>query len=179
MKTIQDNLGSVSVCLIEMLAGILLLISPVGLTTCVIVIVGVALTVCGADQIVRYFRGDAATAAAGQGLVKGLLATAGGVFCMAKSKWFLTAFPALTLLYGVITLVVGLFKVQMTVDRMRLRQGKWGWSACSAALALLIAAVIFVNPFGATGGLWRFIALGMIGEAAFDMLCVALSAGKG
>lgn len=140
MNRNKDHLGSIIVCLIEIVAGILLLINPMGVTTSIIVLAGIALTVTGSYWVIQYFRANAVEAAASRDLVKGLLGMAGGLFCIVRSRWFLAAFPVLTILYGVITLIVGLFKVQITVDKLRLKISQWGWSAFSTALTLLVAA---------------------------------------
>lgn len=175
MNRIKENLGSVVVCLIEMVAGILLLINPIGLTTSVIVLAGILLAAEGICGIIGYFRTDAVMAAANRSLVKGLLDVSAGLFCIMRSKWFLAAFPVLTILYGIITLIVGLYKVEFTVDQLRLKGMGWGWSAFSAALTLLVAAVILMNPFSSTAVLWTFIAVAMIVEAILDIVGIVLA----
>ena len=172
MKTIKEHFGSVLVCLMEILTGILLLIEPIGFTTSIIMILGAVLTISGVFKLIQYFRAGPAAAAAGQGLMKGLLAVIGGVFCMTQSGWFLAAFPVLTILYGAVTLISGLFKVQLTVDMLRFKQKKWGWAALAAALTILAAVIILANPFSSAVVLWTFIAITLIVEAVFDVISI-------
>ena len=44
-----------------------------------------------------------------------------GLFCMFRSGWFIAAFPVLTMLYGVATLVTAFGKLQWTADLLRLK----------------------------------------------------------
>ncbi|MGN0971058.1 MAG: hypothetical protein ACI4OY_03815, partial [Aristaeellaceae bacterium] len=100
-----------------------------------------------------------------------LLATV-GVFCAVKSAWFLSTFPVLTRLYGVAILVIGLGKVQWTVDGLRMKQVSWYWAGLSALVTLICAAVILSNPFGSGQALWIFTGVSLLAEAALDMLAI-------
>lgn len=51
-----------------------------------------------------------------QGLARGLTAIALGVFCAVQTRQVISAFPVLTVLYGVVLLVTGLYKTQAVVD---------------------------------------------------------------
>ena len=59
-----------------------------------------------------------------------------------RSEWFIVTFPVLTILYGITVLVTGFYKVQMTVDTLRMKRVRWGWMAVGAALSLALAAII-------------------------------------
>ncbi len=178
MKKIKENFSNIVICLMEALVGILLLINPVGFTSGIIRVVGVVLILLGLISVMRYFRTDALIASAGQGLVKGLIAVAGGVFCIVQSKWFIGAFSVLTMLYGVAILIAGLFKLQLTVDMLRMKWSNWGWTALSAAVTLIVAVIILLNPFGSTLVLWTFTAVTLIIESVFDMISIIVSGSR-
>lgn len=70
-----------------------------------------------------------------------------------------------TILYGIATLINGLFKVQITVDLLRSQWSRWGWAAISTMLTILAAIIILMNPFTSSLVLWTFIAITLIVEA--------------
>ena len=66
-------------------------------------------------------------------------------------------FPILTVVYGVVTLLNGLNKLQCAVDLWRLGQRYWYLALTGAALTLLFGAVILANPLPPwpfCGNLW-------------------------
>ncbi|MGM9602292.1 MAG: HdeD family acid-resistance protein [Faecousia sp.] len=170
MKFIKKNIGSISICLLEILIGVLLLINPVGFAAGIIIAAGVVLTVNGVLFIIRYFRMNPHEAAISQSLIKGLVLLLLGAFCVFRSGWFIVTFPILTILYGVAILVTGLSKIQWTVDMIRLKQKKWGLAAVSAAVSVLCGIVILHNPFTSTAVLWIFAGIYLIVEAVFDFI---------
>ena len=177
-RGIRETVGAVLGCAAELIVGILLLAGPVHFTTWIIMGVGVLLIVLGAMDVLRYFRMKPEQAAEEQNLAKGLLELLIGAFCALKSGWFVMTFPLLTVLYGVGVLMLAIVKVQLAVDRLRLKE-EWIMSAVSAALALLFALVILLNPFATTKAMWMFIGIGLIVEAVVDALPLAQRWKKG
>lgn len=45
---------------------------------------------------------------------------------MFQYNWFIATFPLLTILYGILILLTGFFKVQWAMDMIRMKQGKSG-----------------------------------------------------
>ena len=178
VKVLKENLGTIMMCLFELLVGILLLIDPVGFTTAIIIAAGLALLVIGFVFIVKYFRTEAAEAAKRQYFAKGLVAVFAGAFCAAKSYWFVATFPILTILYGAVILLTGLGKIQMTVDIIRLKKKKWFLAAISAVLAIICGGIILVSPFTTTAVLWVFTGISLIIEAIFDVITLIFGAGS-
>ena len=172
MKALKKHWGGIVLCLLEILVGVLLLIDPIELTNGIIVIVGVILGFAGLVSIVKYFRCEAAEAAAGQLLMKGLLAILVGVFCVLKSQWFIATFPVLTSVYGAAVLVTGLSKIQRTVDMVRAKQSRWFLGLLSAVATIAFAVVILENPFATTEVLWTFIGIALIAEAVLDAVAM-------
>ena len=116
MKSIRENAGVLILCIAELLVGILLLINPVGFTAGIVIAAGVLLIASGLQSVVRYVTTDPATGVREQGLARGLTAIALGVFCAMQTRQVISAFPVLTVLYGVVLLVTGLYKTQAVVD---------------------------------------------------------------
>ena len=178
MSFLKRNSGAIAICLFEVLIGVLLLINPVGFTAGIIIAVGFFLAAGGIYSIIQYFQQKSEDAAIGQGLFKGLVLLLAGLFCVLKSKWFIITFPVLTILYGVGILLVGLRKIQWTVDLLRLKRGKWGWAAASAVLSIAAGVVVLHNPFTSTAVLWMFAGICFIVDAVFDVVVTCISGGK-
>ena len=141
-------------------------------TAGIIIALGVLLAVLGVLGIVRYFRTEPVRAALEQQLIRGLLMLLLGLFCIFNARWFIATFPVLTMLYGVGLLVVGVAKVQWTVDILRVKVGRWYLPGISALVSLVCAAIILLNPFASTVALWVFIGVALIVEAVVDLLAI-------
>jgi len=174
MSKINRNTGNLLTCIFEILVGILLLIDPVGFTSGIIVAFGIVLAVIGAISLFRYFREDAETASQESGLTKGIIFVIFGLFCAFKSEWFIVTFPLLTVLYGILTLVSGVSKVQWAVDMLRAKQKYWFVEVIGAVLTIICAILILTNPFTSTVFLWTFIGVSMIVEAVVDVIAFIL-----
>ena len=108
------------------------------------------------------------------GLAKGLGLLLAGTFCMFRSNWFIVTFPLLTVIYGILTLLGGINKVQWAIDMLRAKQKYWFVAIISAVLTLVFSALILANPFASTAVLWTFIAVTLIVEAVIDIVAFIL-----
>lgn len=167
---LKRKLSSVAMSLVEVIIGILLLVSPVTFTSGIIVAFGIVLIVMGIGATIKYFHTEPEEAAIRQLLVKGLLALLAGTFCAFNSHWFIVTFPVLTLVYGVVILITGITKVQWTIDIIRMKRRKWFWMALSAAISIICGIVIITSPFSTTAVLWMFIGISLIIEAIVDIV---------
>lgn len=146
------------------------MINPVGFTSGIIIVFGIILAVTGVVSLFNYFRENPEKAAQESGLAKGLIFIVFGLFCAVKSEWFIVTFPLLTVLYGILALVSGVSKVQWAVDMLRAKQRYWFIEIISAAVTIICAILILINPFTSTAILWTFIGVTMIVEAVVDVL---------
>ncbi len=172
MKFLKQHANSILLCLFEVLVGVLLLIDPAKFTAAIVTVFGIILIVTGLICIIGYFRMEPVQAAASQSLFKGLFALIAGIFCMVQAEWFIAAFPVLAILYGAAVLIAGLIKTQWTVNLIRLKLGRWGLPAVSAAISLICSIIILSNPFGAAVALWIFTGVSLIVEAALDIVAL-------
>ncbi|MCX4325990.1 MAG: DUF308 domain-containing protein [Lachnospiraceae bacterium] len=170
MKKWNTVLGKVTICVCEIIVGILLMADPVVFTAGIITAAGILLLLTGAFTILRYFRMDPLQAQLEQGLVKGICAILCGLLCIFKREWIITTFPLLTVLYGLIILFTGIMRVQWAVDMMRIKKEQWQMAGAGAAVSIVLAAVILLNPFKTTVVLWRFVAVSMIIGAVMDLV---------
>lgn len=169
-KKEKSGLGGIVICLFEIIVGILLLIDPIGFTTGIVTVAGIVLLLGGLFFTVKYFLSDVEAASAGQYLAKGLVAVLAGAFCAFNSDWFVVTFPMLTIVYGIVALVMGLYKVQLTVDMLRRKNKKWFISGIGALISIVCGAVILGSPFGTVAVLWTFTGVSMIVEAVVDIV---------
>ncbi len=176
MKALRQNGNAIIMCMVEAVAGVLLLVDPVRFTAGIIIASGIALMVDGLLNVIRYFRSSPEEAALGQLLMRGLAALLAGAFCAFSPEWFIVTFPVIAILYGVAVLVGGLSKVQIAMDMLRAKNSKWWWGGLSAVISIICALVIINNPFSSTVALWWFTGLSLIAEAVVDV--ITLTAGR-
>jgi len=174
MKKMKESYKGIALGLFELVVGILLLVNPLGFTSGIIMTVGAALILTGLVSTIKYFKANAAEAAKGQLLFKGLLALMIGVFCVLRDDWFVTIFPAITILYGLGTLVCGVAKVQFAVDHLRMKDKQWYWMGISALTSIVCACIILASPFATTAVLWTFTGVSLIAEAVLDVLAMIM-----
>lgn len=105
-------------------------------------------------------------------LVKGLVAVLAGAFCAFWTEWFIITFPVLTIICGVVILITGMGKIQLTVDMIRLKSKKWFWAAINAAISVICAVVILRAPFASTAVLWIFTGATLMVEGVFDLITI-------
>lgn len=176
MNSLKGNVNVIMLCLFELIVGTLLLINPVGFTAGIIMVVGIVMILLGLIDVVRYFRTSADEALLEQTLAKGLLSLLAGIFCVWKTEWFIVTFPVLTILYGILILVAGISKIQLTVDMLRMKNKKWFWAAISAVISIACAIAILQSPFASTAVLWMFTGASLIVEGIIDI--VTMIAGR-
>ncbi len=165
----KGRVGGIVLCVLEIIVGVLLLINPVGFANGIIIGAGWLLALAGAFCIVRYFLVKPETGAASQLLFRGLTMLLVGVLCITKYAWLLTVFP-LTLIYAAWLLVLGMMKIQQMADMLRLKKGRWYMPAIAAGLALAIAVVILVDPFGVLNAALTFVGISLIAEAVVELV---------
>ncbi len=170
MKRLNDNGKGILVFLFKVAVGVLLLVDPLRFTGTILVAFGILAALYGAIKIIGYFLHSPEDAAKEQGLSKGLLCLAIGLFCSLCSTRILSAVSILTSLYGVGMVVTGIFELQWTVDMLRLKRDGWIPQAISALFALTVGVILLLDPFGTTEMLWSFAGIAMIVSAVPDLL---------
>lgn len=168
------DLVNLLLCLGELVLGLLLLFNPVGFATALLVVVGVLLCLMGAARLVGYWRTPPLLAAQGGGLSAGAILLLAGLFCIAGRRWVLATFPVLSVVFGVLTLLNALHKLQGAVDLWRLEQRHWTVALAGAGLTLVFALVILANPFSTAALLWTALALTLLAEAGLDLATLVL-----
>jgi len=166
----RGRTGGLILCVLEIVVGVLLLIDPVGFTSGIIIGAGWVMVLLGLFSGVRYFMSTPTEGAKTQLLLRAILLVMAGLLCITQYRWFLTAFPLLTVLYAGWMLVMAAVKVQHMADMLRLKAGRWYIPAISAALSVVLAVIILLNPFGAASAVWMFAGISLIAEAVVELV---------
>ena len=178
MGFIKQNGSAIVAGLVELLVGILLFVNPEGFTSGILMAVGAILLICGAVCMIHYFNTEPVQAALEQNFSKGLIMILLGGFLALRTRQAMRFFSAITHLYGVAILIIGVVKLQQGIDLLRLKARYWFLAGVNAVLAILFAVVILSNPFASTIILWRVAAISLIVEAVLDVV-VLIMTGKG
>lgn len=167
----KDWIRKISVSLMlaigELLLGLLLLISPVELTSVVIIVLGALLTLLGCWHIFLYIRLQREEAAKTWYLATGAGLVVVGIAAIANQSWMVTLLGTLTTLYGSVALAAGFMKLQIAVDALRSRHPCWYLMAVSFLLTALLATLLFMNAIG-ENSVWIFTGVGLVVLAALD-----------
>lgn len=172
MKIKSDKILRVIIALCEAAIGIPLLINAQALTTIIFMAIGAFLGVFGIINIIGYFRVPSEQAAFSQKLALGLIAIVGGIFCivysgdMGKFQVFL---------YGLFTLILGIFKIQWTVNLIRLHIQRWYILGISTLITVIFSVIIIFNVKAAFEAFSLFIAISLIVESIADLAAVIFS----
>lgn len=172
MDKVKNMIPHIIMCAIETVIGVLLFINPVGFTSGILIAFGVVMTCLGVLSIIQYFRRTPSEAMLKNELSKGIIFVLIGLFCMFRSKWFILTFPMLTIIYGILTLLMGVSKIQWAVDMLRFKQKYWFVAMLGSVLTTIFSILIIANPFTSTSILWKFIAVSMIIEAVIDLISI-------
>ncbi|MDE6030858.1 MAG: DUF308 domain-containing protein [Oscillospiraceae bacterium] len=175
MSRLNFAMGKLILLLFEAAVGIVLLVNPIGFATVFITVVGVLLAAVGLMFILQYFRSEPLEAQKSQGLLKGGSALLVGLFCALNTQWFINAFPFLTVIHGIVILFTGIIRVQWTVDMLRLKLKRWYIAAGGAVVSIVLAVIIFINPFGVTEAIWMFIGISFLVDAVADLAILIFS----
>ncbi len=158
----------------ELLLGILLLINPKGLTTAVVVGVGVVLIAVGIFKLFRYIRLPREEASRTWDLAEGAGCIALGIIAITHQPWLVQILDTLTALYGTLTLILAFMKLQITVDAIRGAKFRWQIMACSF-LAITALAILLVTSVLPENVVWIITGIVLIIAAFADTIYFILS----
>lgn len=167
----KDWIKKLSVSLLlaagELILGLLLLINPMGLTTFVIVALGIVGILLGAYHLYHYIRLPREEAAKTWSLATGAGFLAVGIAAVANQHWLVQLLGTLTTLYGALSLAAALMKLQIAVDALRSNRPFWYLMAISFAVSAVLATLLFVQAFG-EGSVWIVAGIVLLLLAVLD-----------
>lgn len=175
MKKLSGKSVNLILACLELAVGILLLINPAKFVYSIILGAGIILLGVALFCILKYFRTPAIEAAQGSLFLFGAIAAIGGIVCIWKAEVIFHKINWLVLLCGIGVLVLGIGKVQKTIDMLRLKADRWLFQAINAGLTLLLSLIIIINPFGTVKVFWSFVGIALIVAAAADIVAFVAS----
>lgn len=173
-KFLTSKIGNILLCIAEIIVGVLLLVNPDAVTSAFIIGAGAVMILTGIVFCTLYFVGEAEKMVIKQLLFKGLLLIILGVLCVTQYGVLLAALPFVTWVYAIAMLILAAYKVQCTVDILRLSGIRWYFPAISAALAVVLALFILLNPNTAMNIVWGFMGVSIIFEAGLEIATIIL-----
>ena len=173
-KFLTSKIGNILLCIAEIIVGVLLLVNPDAVTSAFIIGAGAVMILTGIVFCTLYFVGEAEKMVIKQLLFKGLLLIILGVLCVTQYGVLLAALPFVTWVYAIAMLILAAYKVQCTVDILRLSGIRWYFPAISAALAVVLALFILLNPNTAMNIVWGFMGGSIIHEAGLEIATIIL-----
>ena len=173
-KFLTSKIGNILLCIAEIIVGVLLLVNPDAVTSAFIIGAGAVMILTGIVFCTLYFVGEAEKMVIKQLLFKGLLLIILGVLCVTQYGVLLAALPFVTWVYAIAMLILAAYKVQCTVDILRLSGIRWYFPAISAALAVVLALFILLNPNTAMNIVWGFMGVSIILEAGLEIATIIL-----
>ena len=178
MKYIKENWSAILTALFLTTVGILLLVDSVRFASAILKIAGAVLIAFGGWDIFKYFRAEPAEAAKGSAFFSGTVLITVGVFLIFSGSALAQLFPVLAVAYGVMQIIFGYRKLQKTVDLIRMKKRLWWMTAISAGLSVLFGFIIALNPEMTLMGIWVFTGISMIIEGIYDLVALAMMAGR-
>lgn len=166
MKKLENGL-SVSAIIMAIL-GLVLLIFPNMTNTIIVCAIGIALIAYGIYRIIRYLRGDAIEAAAGQDITIGLICIVCGIFMLIYRNVVIGILP---FLYGLALILGGAMSIQTSFDMKRFGSIRWAWHLLVGIAFAIVGIVVLRNAAATAAVITRLVGLGMLVEGIY--MCAA------
>lgn len=175
MRRIFDRFGGLIMAVCEILVGVILFWDHEKFSVGIIMTLGVLLVSAGIINMINYFRKSPEDGAESMEMTLGLLYIIIGFFCVFRAQWFLDTFPLITVLYGAALMLLGIRKLAVSIDLVRMRERHWYWRLIGGLITSICAVIIMCNPFDKRDTLWMFVKVAFIVIGAVD--AVSLIAG--
>ncbi len=170
MKELLKKINvSLALGLGELALGLLLLINPVGVTSFVLIAVGILVIMLGGLQVFHYIRMPREEAAKTWKLAYGVGLLALGIISIIYYSWVLEQLSKLTILYGGLTMASASMKLQIAVDELRAREDPWRLMSLSCLVSAILGTLLFIQPF-AESAMWIIAGVMLIILAVGDVM---------
>lgn len=176
MKFLKNSLPTILFVLFEIVVGVMLLVNPEAFTTSVIIIFGALLVIFGAIYLVKYLLARRKQEQSTLMLVMSLVAVSLGVFAIICAQFIFTLFVFIAVMYAIIMLISGLFKIQNYVHAKKEELPSSPITVISAVISVILGVIVVLNPFGTTHVLWVFVGIMILVEALIDIVSLILAA---
>ncbi len=178
MSTFKRLLPIIILCILEAVAGILILTNGEGFFSVLFMIVGIFLLVVGLITLIKsLLAGRKGGSIPGLPMVASLFMIGFGAFFTAASGAVIPFMVAFTMVAGCFMLVNGIFKL-IQAFALRGEGVPFGFLIFDAILTILLGIVMAFYPFGATVAKWTIIGVMMIVSAVIDLISMIVLANK-
>jgi len=169
MKSVKWWIKDLVIFVLQLTIGIVFLISREAMANIAIVLFGIVFIILGMRDVYTYCSESAEEAAAGANLFTGLTFILLGLLCTIGSTLVYSIISVyLPFAFGSLMLLLGLMKLQGTVDELRLHKKTWWIHAILTAIIVAVSIVVLINPFS-TDAAFIFIGVAFIVEATFTL----------
>ena len=149
------------------LLGIVLLILPGVATSILFNTIGGVCILIGLIHVIKYFTLDARIAVVGNDMALGLAWIAGGVAIIIFKPLLVSLLPVV---FGLVLLIGGGFKVQSSLGFKRMNAASWYWELICAVVSVVMGILIVSNPFSTALLMMRVIGAALVLEGCMDVI---------
>ncbi len=163
MNLLQENPKKITLIVVELIAGLLLLIRPEGFARGIIILFGLAMLAGGIWGLIK-------NRAASNPLwfSASITATVLGLICTIASGFILSIFAALAIICGIIIILIGVYKYRSYQYIKALGEEPPAIILISAIAAVVLGVIVVLHPFNTMGVLLQFMGLILVVEAVLD-----------
>ncbi len=170
MKQFKASIPTLLLIAFEVSVGILLLVNPEAFTRTVIILFGIVLLVIGLTYLLRYLRVRKEEDFASLGIAVASLVV--GVVCTFFSGVILGLIAAIAVIYGMILLISGIYKLCAYFRGKKAQLPVSPISVASGVLAILLGMVLIIYPEGLALSVWQIAGIMLLVEAVLDIISV-------
>lgn len=160
----QNNLIN---AVIMVVLGLVLVIWPHILGVMLCYLIGGALILMGAIQLIGFLRGERLGFYNKFNMIMGIVLVLLGIWICTQPRIVLSIVPVVV---GIIVLAHGLMDIQYTLDIKRTGNTKWWIALIAAVLTLLIGFMLVFNPFTAYEITMVLLGIAMLYDGGSDLV---------
>ena len=176
MSKAKFLIPTILLIIFEAVVGTLILIDGERFAQIIFIVFGIVMFVCGVIALIRSLLGGRKGGSINGGaLAVSLLMIAIGGFFAAASSFVIGIFTAMTMIFGIIMIVEGIFKL---TEFLTIRaNGPIGFFGIfGAILSIILGIILAFNPFGSTVVMWTVTGIMLIATAIVDLISLIVYA---
>ena len=164
LKQLKWNLILLAVIFIAL--GIVLILWPGATMKTICYLLAAMLLAIGVVSLINYLRKDISGIIYRYDLVVGLCAILGGILVIVKVDKLTDLIPAVL---GFLVTMIGIMKMQNSVDMLRLGHGTWHVAFAMAIVNIVAGIVLLMNPFEAAQILIMCLGIALVYSGITDL----------
>lgn len=157
---------------IMIILGLVLVIWPHILGVMLCYLLGGALIVMGAIQLIGFLRGERLGFYNKFSMFMGIVLVLLGIWICTQPRIVLSIIPVVV---GIIVLIHGLMDIQYTLDIKRTGSTKWWIALIAAILTLIVGLLLVFNPFTAYEITMIMLGIAMLYDGGSDLVLLIFS----